>query len=307
MAENESSFHLIDRFGANDEASRNARQEAFVQQSPPAFRNVGASAKNLAIDRELETAMNAALCLHSPLLVAGEPGTGKTSVAYFLAQQLGLELYSFHVKSTSTVRDLQYDFDAVAYLHWAYRGEQDRTRADFTSPGPLWKAYDDKRGSVLLIDEIDKAPRDFPNDLLLELDAHRFPHPHKPGVFIENKGGPCAVIITSNGERRLPEAFLRRCVYHAVALDSEILQRAVNAHRPSFPDLDDATRIKAIERFEELRSIEGLSKKPGTSELLAWLAVLSAQGKGIEDLEGALGDLPATCVLLKDRADHDRL
>jgi len=161
---------------------------------------------------------------------------------------------------------------------------------------------------VLLIDEIDKAPRDFPNDLLHELDQHRFPHPFIKNQWIEPRcGRPPIVVVTSNDERRLPDAFLRRCIFHHIALTPELVKDAVEAHALDFPDLDRATRDAARERFWELRD-SGIDKKPSTAELLVWLCILSARGIDADPLRQApLAELPGIGALVKDKGDRELL
>jgi len=276
-----------------------------------------ASAADYQLSPGLETAINMALAVGAPLLVTGEPGTGKTQLAWFLGDYFGIEVRPFLVKSGSTARDLQYDFDAVGYLREAYAARGDagasgRPRSDFLEPGPLWQAYEDPGPSVLLIDEIDKAPRDFPNDLLHELDQGWFPHPFdkddrgEPVRIPERKGKPPIVVITSNVERRLPGPFLRRCVFFHIELDRELVRAAIEARRQELSKLSPQTRDRAIERFWELRDA-GLQKSPSTAELLVWLAVLQAQGAGADALDEPLAELPALPCLVKDKEDLDRL
>ena len=253
------------------------------------------SAPHYQLEPGLETAINMALAVGAPLLVTGDPGTGKTQLAWFLGSYFGIEVRPFLVKSTSTARDLQYEFDAVGYLQAAYaaersteHGAEKRHRGDFLEAGPLWRAYEDEAPSVLLIDEIDKAPRDFPNDLLHELDQ------------------PPIVVITSNVERRLPGPFLRRCVFHHIELTPKLVNDAVAARLQDFPKLPGDVRQRAIERFWELHGCE-LRKAPSTAELLVWLAVLNALEVGQEALDASLSELPALGTLVKDKDDLERL
>lgn len=273
------------------------------------------AAAHYMIEEPLEIAINMALAVGAPLLVTGEPGTGKTQLAYFLGHYFGVRLRSFHVKSTSTARDLKYDFDAVGYLQSAYttrEGAPPLPRSHFLRTGPLWEAYEDTQPSVLLIDEIDKAPRDFPNDLLHELDQGWFPHPFDRDEKNEPLRVPATtrqrpvVVITSNVERRLPDAFLRRCVFHHIEMDESLVRRAVSARAKEFPELSEGLRQRAIERFWELRQRE-LQKPPSTAELLVWLAVLNALSVAPEDLDRPLGELPALGTLVKDRNDLQRV
>ncbi len=274
-----------------------------------------ASAPHYQLEPGLETAVNMALAVGSPLLVTGEPGTGKTQLAYFLGDYFAIPLRSFLVKSISTARDLQYQFDAVGYLQSAYaaqHGEERRERSRFLKPGPLWLAYEDEAPSVLLIDEIDKAPRDFPNDLLHELDQGWFPHPFEsdeagePVRIPATPRKPPIVVITSNVERRLPGPFLRRCVFHHIELTEKLVRDAVDARVGEFPNLPAAVRQLAVELFWEIRDCE-LQKPPSTAELLVWLAVLNALGAGEKALRVPLAELPALGTLVKDRDDLERL
>ena len=255
-----------------------------------------------------------------PLLVTGGPGTGKTQLAYFLGWYFDIEVRPFHVKSTSTARDLKWEFDAVGYLQSAYaaaHGATGKTRADFLEKGPLWNAYEDSASSVLLIDEIDKAPRDFPNDLLHELDQGWFYHPFDRSA----SGGPLRVpseeserrpimVITSNVERQLPAPFLRRCVFHHIELTEALVKQAVDARasKGAFPHLAPDVQQRAIERFWDLRPPAcDLQKPPATGELLVWLAILNAQGIALDALAAPLHELPCIGALVKDHGDMAKL
>jgi MoxR-like ATPase len=267
------------------------------------------------LDEALEIAINMSLAVGAPLLVTGEPGTGKTQLAYFLGYYFGIQVRPFYVKSTATARDLKYEFDAVSYLQSAYMVQQGAAplpRSRFLGKGPLWKAYEDPQPSVLLIDEIDKAPRDFPNDLLHELDQGWFHHPFErdssgePLRVPSQPGGRPILIITSNLERRLPDAFLRRCVFHQIELTQTVVRRAVAARAREFPNLAEELRRRAVDRFWELRD-HGPQKPPSTAELLVWLAVLDALKVTQTDLDRPLAELPALGCLIKDRDDMERL
>jgi MoxR-like ATPase len=260
---------------------------------------------------ELVDAINIALAVEAPLLLTGEPGTGKTQVAFYVAHYFGLEerLFRLYVRSTTRAEDLLYRFDEVAYFHAAqdpaWQG-QTIDRGRFVEPGPLWRAYATEGPSIVLIDEIDKAPRDFPNDLLNVLDQHQF-RVHPTGETLRPTGKPPLLVITSNSERRLPEPFLRRVIFHNILFDEDLLRRAVAA-RGARLELDEAARETAIERFLELRS-RNLRKKPATAELLVWLTVLSARKDVTAGRLRAvpLGELPGLATLVKDRDDLAQL
>ncbi len=276
---------------------------------PETLRDFKVSASRFRLDTGLQTAINMALAVGAPLLLTGEPGTGKTQVAWYLGWYFGVEVFDYSVKSTSTAEDLKYDFDAVGYLRAAQHpapGEPPLLRADFLQKKALWRAYECETVAVLLIDEIDKAPRDFPNDLLLELDQHKFHHPFNEKEIIHPRSGqPPIVVITSNAERRLPDAFLRRCIFHHIELTEALVRAAIKAH---FPPLDEALLEAAQERFWELRKTPQLQKKPSTAEILTWLAILSARGIKAQPLRTcSLRDLPGLTALLKDRDDLDQL
>jgi MoxR-like ATPase len=303
-------FHLVDE-GPNDASSRRARRAALAdRRMPEALGDHRAAAAAFQPSPELVTAVNLALSVGAPLLLTGEPGTGKTQVAHYLAWYFDVEdaLFPLFVRSTTTAADLVYRFDAVAYFRAASdpvrRGER-FDRGDFVERGPLWRAYAHEGPSIVLIDEVDKAPRDFPNDLLHVLDQHSFDVP-EAGLTVGRQGGapPPVVVITSNSERRLPEPFLRRCIFHHIELTEDLLRRAVAARAGDFPRLDPEVREAALRRFLELRGL-GLRKRPATAELLVWLTLLSAQGgHRASDLLGCpLRDLPALAALVKDRDD----
>jgi MoxR-like ATPase len=286
-----------------------ARQRLQARTLPPTLHDFQASAPSFQIDEALETSINMALAVGAPLLLTGEPGTGKTQVAWYLGWYFGLEVFSYQVRSTSTAEDMKYTFDAVAYLRNAQsRTEEALPWQQFLYKQALWLAYDCAMVSVLLIDEIDKAPRDFPNDLLLELDKHEFRHPLLPEPVRPCCGQPPIVVITSNVERRLPDAFLRRCIFHHIALTPELVHHAVQARSGDFPALNDATRAEALKRFWELREHPQLQKRPSTAEVLVWLTILSARGVTAAQLrQASLAQLPGIRALVKDQEDLARL
>jgi MoxR-like ATPase len=287
-----------------------ARRDTLAQRVLPAtLGSHSEAARHYQPDADLVDAVNVALAVGAPLLLTGEPGTGKTQVAHYLAWYFDIEdsLFSLFVRSNTTAEDLLYRFDAVAYLHAANdpaRRGQAISRDEFVEPGPLWQAYECPRPSVVLIDEIDKAPRDFPNDLLNVLDQHEFYVPERDLTVRRGKRPPPIVVITSNSERRLPEPFLRRCIFHHIEFDEALLQRAVAARLDDFPNLSIEVRKAAVQRFLELRGRE-LRKKPATAELLVWLTVLAARGNlSANQLENCrLSELPAVSTLIKDRDD----
>jgi MoxR-like ATPase len=282
---------------------------------PESLRSHEAAAVHYVPDQELKDAIHVALAVGAPLLLTGEPGTGKTQVAYYIADQFGLlerkRLFPLFVRSTHTAEDLLYSFDAVGYLHAANdpaRQGTAITKGEFVTEGPLWLAYQADGPAVVLIDEIDKAPRDFPNDLLNVLDKHEFHCPERGERISRGDRPPPVVIITSNSERRLPEPFLRRCVFHHIKLTPKLVDRAVRAHAGAdFPDLGDDLIAAAVDCFHRLREHD-LRKPPATAELLVWLTVLAARpDTRLDELLGRLIDLPALATLVKDRDDRSLL
>lgn len=299
------------KVAADDYDPAAARARLDHRQTPSGQHNLDASARYYRPDDALVTAINTALAVEAPLLLTGEPGTGKTQVAYYLKRYFGIPLFAYQVRSTSTVEDMKYDFDAVGYLHYAQHGEPAgtrKTRQDFLTENALWQAFEYGKSCVLLIDEIDKAPRDFPNDLLQELDQYQFKHPFEdrqiPPTLPQQRP---MVIITSNVERRLPDAFLRRCVFHHIALDPTLLDQAVAA-RLHLLQLDDTVLQRAKECFWAIRSHDLIQKKPATAEFLVWLLILNAQGSTAADLDmHDLRRLPGLATLIKDKDDLERL
>ncbi len=222
---------------------------------------------------ELQMAIDAALTLGRPLLVKGEPGTGKTQLAIEIAERLSAPLYQWHIKSTTRAQNGLYEYDAVSRLRDSQLGDEKvHDISNYIVPGVLWDAFECENQSVVLIDEIDKADIEFPNDLLQELDRMSF-DVHETRKTVAAKHRPL-VIITSNNEKELPDAFLRRCFFHYIAFpDSNTMQRIVHAH---YPDIKKDLLSAALSVFFDLREVPGLKKKPSTSELLDWLKLLIA-------------------------------
>jgi MoxR-like ATPase len=223
---------------------------------------------------DLQVAVNAAIALERPLLIKGEPGTGKTILAHEVATALGKELITWHIKSTTKAQQGLYEYDAVARLRDGQLGdERVRDIANYIKPGKLWDAFAADAAPVLLIDEIDKADIEFPNDLLLELDRMEF-FVYELKQTIVARQRPI-VMITSNNEKELPDAFLRRCFFHYIRFpDRETMQRIIDVH---FPGLKPDLVHEALTIFFDVREVPGLKKKPSTSELLDWLKLLMVE------------------------------
>ena len=230
---------------------------------------------------DLSMAVNAAVTLERPLLVKGEPGTGKTELARQVAQALDLPIIEWNVKSTTKAQQGLYEYDAVSRLRDSQLGEaRVHDVGNYIRKGKLWQAFEADTKVVLLIDEVDKADIEFPNDLLQELDRMEF-HVYETGQTIRAKHRP-VVIITSNNEKELPDAFLRRCFFHFIRFpDAETLRAIVDVH---YPGLKPRLLDEALNQFLELREVPGLKKKPSTSELLDWLKLLLAEDLSPEDL-----------------------
>ena len=230
---------------------------------------------------DLTIAVNAAVTLQRPLLVKGEPGTGKTELARQVAASLGLPLIEWHVKSTTKAQQGLYEYDAVSRLRDSQLGDaRVNDVRNYIRKGKLWLAFEAPGRVVLLIDEIDKADIEFPNDLLQELDRMEF-HVYETGETIRALARP-VVIITSNNEKELPDAFLRRCFFHYIRFpDAETLAAIIKVH---FPEIKDHLLTTALTQFYELREVPGLKKKPSTSEVLDWLRLLLAEDLAPEDL-----------------------
>jgi MoxR-like ATPase len=223
---------------------------------------------------DLKLAVNAALALTRPLLVKGEPGTGKTLLAEEVARALGRSLYQWHVKSTTKAQQGLYEYDAVSRLRDSQLGDgRVGDIGNYIKRGVLWEAFESETPAVVLIDEIDKADIEFPNDLLRELDRMEF-YVYETQQTVTARHRPL-LVITSNNEKELPDAFLRRCFFHYIRFpDRETMTRIVDVH---FPALKKALLKEALEVFFNLRDVDGLKKKPSTSELLDWLKLLLAE------------------------------
>lgn len=257
--------------------------------------------------RELSVAVNAAIQLQKPLLIKGEPGTGKTLLAFEIARALNKPLFTWHVKSTTSAQQGLYEYDAVSRLRDSQLG--DREVGDISAyikKGKLWEAFDTEASSVLLIDEIDKADIEFPNDLLQEIDRMEF-YCYELRQTISAKHRPI-VIITSNNEKELPDAFLRRCFFHYIRFpDRETMQTIVDVH---FPNLSGELMVKALAVFYGIRDVKALKKRPSTSELIDWIRLLMASGvthEDLTDLENLREVPPYLGALLKNEQDSELL
>jgi MoxR-like ATPase len=231
---------------------------------------------------DLTLAVNAAVVLERPILIKGEPGTGKTQLAIEVAKSLGKPLYEWHIKSTTKAQQGLYEYDAVARLRDSQLGD-DRVHdiSNYIVHGKIWEAFECGEQPVLLIDEIDKADIEFPNDLLLELDRMEF-FVYETKQLIKAKQRPI-IVITSNNEKELPDAFLRRCFFHYIKFpDKDTMQKIVDVH---YPKLKKSLLAEALNAFYKVRDVPGLKKKPSTSELLDWIKLLLAEDIPLEALQ----------------------
>jgi len=266
--------------------------------APPSPRFAGTD-RYVATD-DLKLAVNAALSLQRPLLIKGEPGTGKTMLAEEVAAALGRPLLQWHIKSTTKAHQGLYEYDAVSRLRDSQLGDEKvRDIANYIVKGVLWQAFESGEPVVVLIDEIDKADIEFPNDLLRELDRMEF-HVYETRQTIRARHRPL-IIITSNNEKDLPDAFLRRCFFHYISFpDRDTMQSIVAVH---FPDIRQEVLSAALDTFFTLRDTPGLKKKPSTSEFLDWLGLLMSESFSARDIASA-ADLPVMAgALLKNEQD----
>ncbi|MFO7528790.1 MAG: MoxR family ATPase [Marinobacter sp.] len=258
--------------------------------------------KYVATD-DLQMAVNAAIGLQRPLLIKGEPGTGKTLLAEEMAAALGMRLIPWHIKSTTKAQQGLYEYDAVSRLRDSQLGDEKvKDISNYIVKGKLWDAFESEEQVVLLIDEIDKADIEFPNDLLLELDRMEF-FVYETQQFVKAKHRPI-VVITSNNEKELPDAFLRRCFFHYISFpDHDTMQNIVDVH---FPNLQQEIVRDALEVFFDVRKVPGLKKKPSTSELIDWLKLLMADeltAKALQEKDTGAALPPLYGALVKNEQD----
>ncbi|MFL2806375.1 MAG: AAA family ATPase [Paracoccaceae bacterium] len=258
--------------------------------------------KNYISTEDLTIAVNASITLERPLLVKGEPGTGKTELARQIAENLGVDIFEWNIKSTTRAQQGLYEYDAVSRLRDSQLGDAKiKNISNYIRKGKIWEAFENKKKCVLLIDEIDKADIEFPNDLLQELDRMDF-YVYETGQTIKAKTRPI-IIITSNNEKELPDAFLRRCFFHYIKFpDIDTLGKIIEVH---FPKIKKSLLEKALVKFFEIRETPGLKKKPSTSEALDWLKLLLAEDINPLDLNNDGKDLLPKLhgALLKNEQD----
>ena len=261
------------------------------------------SSDSYFVSEELKLAVEAAITLERPLLIKGEPGTGKTMLAEELAAALGAPLIQWHIKSTTKAQQGLYEYDAVSRLRDSQLGDSKvKDIGNYIVKGKMWQAFTSDVRPILLIDEIDKADIEFPNDLLLELDKMEF-YVYETQQTIKAVQRPI-VIITSNNEKELPDAFLRRCFFHYIKFpDAQEMKKIVDVH---FPNIKPKLLEQALVRFFELRNVAGLKKKPSTSELLDWLKLLVAEDidpQVLRDADSSKAVMPLYGALLKNEQD----
>ena len=258
--------------------------------------------KSYISTEDLTIAVNASITLERPLLVKGEPGTGKTELARQIAENLGVDIFEWNIKSTTRAQQGLYEYDAVSRLRDSQLGDAKiKNITNYIRKGKIWEAFENKNKCVLLIDEIDKADIEFPNDLLQELDRMDF-YVYETGQTIKAKTRPI-IIITSNNEKELPDAFLRRCFFHYIKFpDIDTLGKIIEVH---FPKIKKSLLEKALVKFFEIRETPGLKKKPSTSEALDWLKLLLAEDISPLDLKNDGKDLLPKLhgALLKNEQD----
>ncbi len=237
--------------------------------------------KNYISTNDLTVAVNASIALEKPLLVKGEPGTGKTELARQIASSLKLKIIEWSIKSTTKAQQGLYEYDAVSRLRDSQLGEEIKDISKYIKKGKIWESFETTKKSVLLIDEIDKADIEFPNDLLQELDKMEF-YIYETGEVVKANHRPI-IIITSNNEKELPEAFLRRCFFHYIQFpEIDTLRKIIEVH---FPDIKKSLLETALKKFFQIREVPGLKKKPSTSEALDWIKLLLVEDLDSKDLK----------------------